>query len=90
MSSRTPSIPSNPYLRWLERRLADPSTSTASYTQLRREWEDLCFAQHQVNIISMAKPSRLARSAPSRVSRVHPTIARWPDFADTVQPDAFQ
>jgi hypothetical protein len=65
---------SNPYINWLAKRLADPSTSTREYVDLRNEWNQLVFVQNQVNHMAMMKPSR---------SPIRPTIATHADFADT-------
>ena len=88
-----PSSSSTSYLHWLQARLADPKTCTLTYAQLRSEWNALVFTEHMTNLMGMTKASRHnnQRAAPhTQASRVHPTSARWADFADTVNPDQFQ
>jgi len=67
---------SNPYINWLAKRLADPSTSTRDYVNLRAEWDNIVFLQNQVNHLVMQKRSR---------SPVYPRAVTYPDFADTTQ-----
>ena len=81
---------STSYLHWLQSRLADPKTCTLTYAQLRSEWNALVFTEHMTNLMGMTKASRHTNPRATNAPRVHPTIARWADFADTINPDQFQ
>jgi hypothetical protein len=74
----------NVYINWLAKRLADPSTSTREYVDLRNEWNQLVFAQNQVNHMAMMKHPRVVHSA----FRV-PDYGQHADFADTIDPATF-